>query len=73
MNIADLRGIEPENACAACDATGYKYYPTTATWHGGAGGMAITRGICDKCWGSGDKTYTWCNLRDIANRIDEKD
>ena len=49
------RDIELENVCTSCGGSGRRAYASTATWHGGIGGQAITGGVCDKCWGSGDK------------------
>ena len=55
------KGIE--NPCPTCGGLGTRAYGSTATWYGGIGGQMITQGICDKCWGSGDKDKTWTNLR----------
>lgn len=57
------RGVDPENACPKCDGSGVRAYGSTATWRGGIGGQAITTGVCDGCWGSGDKTRPGVNLR----------
>ncbi len=62
----ELRGIEPGNACSVCGGIGKRSYPNTTTWHGGIGGQMVTIDVCDKCWGSGDKTHTWLNLRVVT-------
>lgn len=73
MNMAEFRGFYELNSCTSCGGTGYRAYASTATWRGGAGGMAITNDICDRCWGSGDSTNTWCDLWKISNQLAEKD
>ena len=40
-------------------------YGSTATWHGGIGGAAMTWGICDYCWGSGDVNRPWADQRKL--------
>lgn len=64
----EWRGIYTDDGgkpCKDCSGTGYKAYGSTSTWHGGAGGQAITSGVCDKCWGSGDINNPWTNLRNL--------
>jgi hypothetical protein len=51
------RGIE--EACPHCTGTGYIVYGSTSTYWGGIGGAAMTKGVCNKCWGSGEKNYAW--------------
>lgn len=55
----EWRGLDPEDVCEDCSGAGYKLYPTTATHHGGVGGMTPTMGRCSSCWGSGSKTTKW--------------
>ena len=55
------RGVE--TPCNECSGLGTKTYGSTATWHGGAGGQAITVGVCDRCWGTGDEHRKGVNLR----------
>ena len=62
----EMRSIEPNNACPKCGGIGKRAYPNTTTWRGGIGGQTVTVDICDKCWGSGDITWTWLNLRVIT-------
>lgn len=62
----DWRGVE--QPCAACRGTGWKMYANTSTWRGGIGGNAMTRGQCDRCWGSGDEDRPWTNLRQMEER-----
>lgn len=64
----EWRGIYTDDGgkpCKDCSGTGYKAYGSTSTWHGGAGGQAITSAVCDKCWGSGDINNPWTNLRNL--------
>lgn len=54
------RHIEPENSCFECGGSGIKMYANTATYHPHfIAGQAITPDVCNKCWGSGDKTKHW--------------
>lgn len=62
-----IRGIE--ELCEECSGSGIKMYPSTAQWSGDIGGAAITKGICDKCWGSGDKNNPWLNLKSLNQKI----
>ena len=59
--LEQMRGIE--SRCSRCDGFGCRAYGSTTTWRGGIGGQAITGGVCDKCWGSGDESRPWMNLR----------
>ncbi len=65
------RGIAPENACLACGGTGKKTYANTTTWLGGIGGQALTIGVCDKCWGTGDTQTIGADLRKLYYDIKE--
>ncbi len=58
----------PPSPCKRCKATGRYLYPSTTTWRGGIGGCAMTEGICDKCWGSGDDTNPGENLRETKSK-----
>lgn len=61
------RAIEPDEACETCGGAGTRVYGSTATFWGGIGGAAMTNGICDKCWGSGNKVRTWLNLKSLRS------
>ena len=61
-----MRGIE--DPCERCHGTGVRVYSNTATWRGGIGGNMFTSGVCDKCWGSGDKHKPWLDLRTLESR-----
>lgn len=61
--VADRIG-EHATPCVGCAGLGVKAYGSTATWRGGIGGQAITNDICDTCWGSGDASRPWLNLRE---------
>lgn len=57
------------HACDACSGFGYKVYSSTATWRGGIGGQAITRDVCDVCWGTGDKNSKGVDLKTLRNLL----
>jgi hypothetical protein len=57
------RAIEPGDECEECGGSGIRCYGSTATWHGGIGGSAMTNDVCDHCWGSGDRHRPWPNRR----------
>lgn len=48
-----------EPPCPRCFGDGWIAYGSTATYHGGMGGAAMTPGVCDKCWGSGLEHTIW--------------
>jgi hypothetical protein len=50
-------------ACRSCGGLGKKCYGSTSTWGGGAGGMMMTEGTCDVCWGTGRTDKIGPNLR----------
>lgn len=61
----DWRGID--DPCSICGGSGVRAYSATSTWRGGGvGGQAITSGVCDTCWGSGDRNQPWQSHRRVA-------
>lgn len=69
----EWRGISfVDEACDKCGGSGVVAYGSTATWHGGIGGQAITNGVCDKCWGSGSRLHKWADLRKLLAALAEK-
>lgn len=56
--LLDMRGLDKENLCS-CNGTGVKLYGSTSTYFGGIGGQAMTLGVCNRCWGSGDRNNKW--------------
>lgn len=58
------------DGCPSCQGYGTRVYPTTATWHGGAGGATPTLGVCDRCWRSGLVSRKGPNLREAARVSD---
>jgi hypothetical protein len=68
---AALRWRGVRTPCAACSGSGVIMYASTATWMGGIGGCAMTRGVCDACWGSGDANRPWVNLRKQRDEFQE--
>ena len=63
--LLDVRGIDRDDACPACGGMGTRAYGSTSAWSGGAGGMSVTNGTCDACWGSGSKSRPGVNLREV--------
>ncbi len=65
--MLDWRGIDPVDdlVCTRCGGSGVTAYGSTSTWRGGAGGQTITRGVCDRCWGSGIEDRPWTNLHKV--------
>ena len=59
----NIRNIE--YMCTVCQGSGIKLYGSTSTWRGGIGGAAMTRDVCDQCWGSGNKYQPWVNLKEL--------
>lgn len=64
--LRDLRGIY--DPCDRCQGMGVCGYSSTATWRGGVGGQAFTSDICSVCWGSGDKSRPWLDLRKLETK-----
>lgn len=56
-----------ETPCSRCEGLGQWTYGSTATWKGGMGGAMMTADVCDLCWGSGDKSRPWTDLRRLRN------
>lgn len=73
----EWRGIDHETApCEICAGSGVRSYPNSSGWRNRPAGQAVTSGVCDKCWGSGDPARPGANLRqlqDIAERQREAD
>jgi hypothetical protein len=58
------RFIEPCNMCETCQGAGKIVYPDTSTYYRFTTTQdQLTVGVCDACWGSGDKTDVWTDLR----------
>lgn len=55
--------------CDACHGHGDYFYASTATWLGGLGGAAMTKGVCRFCWGSGDAEFPYLNLQKLVADI----
>ena len=60
-----LSGRNIDRACERCGGYGSIVYGNTATWRGGIGGNALTAGVCDHCWGSGDADKPWPSWREL--------
>ena len=60
-DFLELRDIT--TPCKNCNGIGKTTYGSTATWHGGIGGCAMRRDICNVCWGSGDALHHGIDLR----------
>jgi hypothetical protein len=61
--------IMADDACVGCGGYGYKHYGSTSTWHDDNGHPATTRGICDKCWGTGEHGRRGMDLRAMESKI----
>jgi hypothetical protein len=70
MDHLEWRGIK--TVCTRCGGTGSYWYGSTSTWRGGMAGAAMTRGVCDVCWGSGDAERHWTDLRKLRDEQDER-
>ena len=71
MILRDYRGVE--TPCPDCAGWGVRTYASTACWRGGFGWQAITSGVCDGCWGSGDKSKPWVDLLEVERLRAERD
>ena len=60
------RNIDAGHECKRCGGWGVYTYGSTSTWHGGIGGQALTMGVCDACWGSGNEQRPWPSHREIT-------
>lgn len=58
------RGMSEDEACEKCGGIGVALYGSTATWHGGIGGQAMTHDVCSRCWGSGNRCRPWPSWKD---------
>lgn len=66
-NVWDSRGVC--TPCKKCNGFGVRTYASTSLWRGGIGGSAMSKGVCDGCWGSGDANYSWLNLREVESEL----
>lgn len=57
-----------EVPCLRCNGLGEYMYGSTATWRHGIAGQAMTMGVCDQCWGSGNANRKWLNLRELDKK-----
>ncbi len=55
--------------CPRCAGTGIRVYGNGATWRGGMGVTAMTRDVCDACWGSCDAENPNPSLREERDRL----
>lgn len=66
-SLLERRGVR--NPCASCQGLGVALYGTGTTWRGGCGGQACTYDVCDQCWGSGDHSNKWMDLRELGRKL----
>jgi len=64
------RGVE--DPCRRCRGVGVVMYGSTATWRGGMGGCAMTKDVCDACWGSGDRYRHGVDLRKLRDEENQR-
>jgi hypothetical protein len=67
LNWRDIYTDLGDIVCKDCSGSGTKLYGDTSTWHYSYGGQAMTRAVCDKCWGSGKTNKPWTNLRNLSH------
>lgn len=67
----EWRGIN--RPCLKCSGRGVFAYGSSSIWRGGVGGQTVTEGVCDLCWGSGDATHAWVDLRKTSAQLAQKD
>ncbi len=60
-----FRNINPSHICPVCEGSGIRTYGNTTTYMSGIGGQAMTIGVCDECWGSGDLSKPGTDLRKL--------
>jgi hypothetical protein len=58
------RRLESDTPCSLCGGRGRRVYGSTSTWREGMGGAAMTADVCDRCWGSGDDSEPFGDLRE---------
>ena len=66
--VRTYRGVY--HSCPECNGTGVKMYGNTTTWRKGIGGAAMTNGVCDRCWGSGDADRPWYSHRTYEEMVE---
>ena len=71
--LLQWRGIDLVNKCTRCNGRGVRWYGSGSTWRGGAGVSRPTRDVCDACWGSGDRTKPWTDLRRLRDEQNERE
>lgn len=64
-SFLEARGVTPKEACKKCRGLGVATYGSTSTWRGGVGGQMMCQDVCDMCWGSGNNSKPWVNLRKL--------
>jgi len=60
-----LKGV----ACPKCGGQGSRIYGSGSTWRGGMGTAAMTRGVCDVCWGTGRTDETGLDRREMEAQM----
>jgi len=66
VDFLEMRNID--EPCPVCNGFGCRAYANTTQWKGGIGGQMITNGVCDYCWGSGDRYRHGANLNELMNQ-----
>lgn len=51
--------------CDKCSGLGGRWYSSGSTWRGGMGTARCEHDVCDACWGSGDASRPWTNIREV--------
>jgi len=59
-----------ETVCPPCGGWGLKWYSSGATWRGGMGTASSAQDVCNFCWGSGNSSKPWLNLKTLQEDIE---
>lgn len=72
LTFMEWRGMQPwDTVCPHCNGTGSVLYGSGSTWRGGIGAAAMTRDVCDSCWGSGAANQPGTDLRKLEKELNE--
>ena len=72
FHAASKRWKQINVECPKCGGAGGRWYSSGATWRGGMGTASCEWDVCDQCWGSGDTTKPWTDIRKIEAEESER-
>lgn len=62
------RNLTRDTVCSHCDGWGVRTYSDTSTWrYAQVAGCAMTKDVCDVCWGSGNAQQPWPSHRAVSS------